>query len=89
MGNIARSMQYIIDFLKVTDIWKMVQIKLNKKDGTFELGVWQFCKWDLSDNIFQKNMRATEEQVLMHWITEGREDYSWWQHTEHTLLKYP
>lgn len=53
MGNIASSMQYIIDFLKVTDIWKMVQIKLNKKDGTFELDVWQFCKWDLSDNIFQ------------------------------------
>lgn len=72
MGNIASSIQCAIDFLKVTDIWKMVQIKLNKKDGTFKLDIWQFCKWDLSDNIFLKNMRTIEEQVLMHWITGGR-----------------
>lgn len=82
-------MQCIIDLLKIKDIWKMVQIILNKKDGTFELSVLYFCKWDVNSNIFQKNMHATEEQVLKDWITGGREDYSWWQHTEHTLLKYP
>lgn len=42
----------------------MVQIILNKKDGTFELSVLYFCKWDVNSNIFQKNMHATEEQVL-------------------------
>lgn len=89
MANIASSTQSIVDLLEVKDIWKMVQIILNKKDGISELSGLCFCKWDVSSNTFQKNMHATEEQVLIHWISEGRHDYSWWQHIEHTLLKYP
>lgn len=33
----------------------------------------------------RKTCYVAEEQVLMNWITGGREDYSWWQHPEHTL----
>lgn len=44
----------------------MVQIILNKKDGISELSGLCFCKWDVSSNTFQKNMHATEEQVLIH-----------------------
>lgn len=36
MGDIAGSMQYLTDLLRTKDIWMMVKIILNKKDGTFE-----------------------------------------------------
>lgn len=51
----------------------MVHIISNKKDGTSELSVLYCCKQDVS-SIFQKNMHVAEEQVLMHLITEGKED---------------